>query len=222
MYGISLIALTDNDKRLIFSALLIVIVLLVVIALLGYLLYRIMRWQGKKMDTLIHDVVYYKVITDRKHLVKYGRSKNWALFFKQAYIPFIIAILAMIVIIIHNSITNNWAYDLFSTQDGFGTIFFTWKYSGDFSGNQYDLIRFQIIVLDNTPHLIKEAWAGYIAGPLFLVAGAWYFVATSSLLARTFMLHKRSREVFEKSLAGFRQNETNKVEQSTDNEENKE
>ena len=65
----ALISLSEGDKRLIFSILLIVIVLLVLIALLGYVLVRIMKWQGKKMDTLIHDVVVYKVITDKKHLI---------------------------------------------------------------------------------------------------------------------------------------------------------
>ena len=51
------VTLSDNDKRLIFSILIVVIVVLVLIAFLGYLLFRIMRWQSRKMDTLIHDVI---------------------------------------------------------------------------------------------------------------------------------------------------------------------
>ena len=141
----TLVTLSDNDKRLIFSILLIVIVLLVLIGFLGYLLFRIMKWQSKKMDTLIHDVVVNKVITDRKHLVKYGRSKNWALFFKQAYIPLLIIIAGVIVLIIHDAVNDYWNYNPFSTVDGFGTLFWTWKASGEFTGSQYDIIRFQII-----------------------------------------------------------------------------
>ena len=203
-----LITLSENDKRMIFSILLIVILVLVLIGFLGYLLFRIMKWQSRKMDTLIHDVVVNKIITDRKHLVRYGRIKNWALFFKQAYIPLIICIVGAVVLVIHNSIYNNWAYNPFSTIDGFGTIFWTWKLSGEFTGQATDLIRFQIIVLDNTPHLVAEAWAGYVACPLLLVGGTWYIVSVSCLLSRTFLLIKRSREIFEKSLDGFRQNET--------------
>ena len=103
-----LVTLSDNDKRMIFSILLIVIILLVLIGFLGYLLFRIMKWQSRKMDTLIHDVVVNKVIIDKKHLVKYGRMKNWALFFKQAYIPILLILVGIIVLIIHNSIYNNW------------------------------------------------------------------------------------------------------------------
>ena len=219
MFIPTLVSLSDNDKRLIFSALLIVIILLVVIALLGYVLVRVMKWQSKKMDTLIHDVVVNKIITDRKHLIRYGRVKNWALFFKQAYIPILIAIVGLIIVIIHNAVYNYWSYNPFSTYDGFGTLFWTWKFSGNFTGTDYDLVRFQVIVLDNTPHMVASAWAGYIAGPCFVLGGAWSIVAVSSLLARTVLLYKRSKEIFEKSLAGYNQSEAdNKTEEvSSDN-----
>ena len=203
----TLVTLSENDKRMIFSILLIVILLLVLIGVLGYALFRIMKWQSRKMDTLIHDVVVYKVITDKKHLVRYGRSKNWALFFKQAYIPLIIIAIGAIVWVVYGVVYNNWAYNPFSTYDGFGTLFWTWKYSGEFTGGPMDIIRFQIIVIDNTPHLVLEAWAGYVIGPCFIVGGLWYVIAASSLLARSFILQKRSREIFEKSLVGYRQNE---------------
>ena len=70
-----LLTLSDNDKRIIFSLLLIFVVVIVLIGLLGYILYRIMRWQSKKMDHLVHDVVVTKVITDKKAFIKYGRYK---------------------------------------------------------------------------------------------------------------------------------------------------
>ena len=203
-----LVTLSENDKRLIFSILIVVIIVLVLIAFLGYLLIRIMKWQSKKMDTLIHDVVVYKIITDRKHLMSYGRSKNWALFFKQAYIPLIIIIVGFVVLIIRNSIYNDWSYNPFNIYDGFGTLFWTWKATGELTGGVFDLVRFQVIALDTTPHLVNEAWAGYVACPMFLIGGLWYIIAVSCLLSRTFLLYKRSKEIFEKSLDGFHQSET--------------
>ena len=213
----TLITLSDNDKRIIFSVLLILIIVIVLIGLLGYVLYRVMRWQSKKMDTLVHDVVMTKVITDRKHFIRYGRYKNWALYFKQAYIPLLIIIFAFIILIIHNSITRDWSYNPFSTYDGFGTIFFTWKASGQYT--EGILIKFAKLVVDNHPHLIDIAWAGYIFGPCILVGGAWYLVVASSLLARTVLLYKRSREIFEKSLDGYNQSEAIKNDLNNNNQQ---
>ena len=201
----TLITLSDNDQRLIFSILLILILVIVLIGVMGYVLYRIMKWQSKKMDTLVHDVIVTKVITDKKAFIKYGRYKNWALYFKQAYIPLLIIIFAFIIIIIHNSITRDWSYNPFSTYDGFGTIFFTWKPSGEYT--EGTLIKFAKLVVDNHPHLINIAWAGYIFGPCILVGGTWYLVVASSLLARTILLYRRSKEIFEKSLEGYNQGE---------------
>ena len=207
MSPLVLLQLTENDKRLIFALLLVVILVIVLIGYLGFLLTRLMKWQGKKMDTLIHDVVVSKLITDKKHLIRYGRVKNYNLFFKQAYIPVIIMTVAAIILIVHNSITRNWLYNPFSTEDGFGTIFWTWKLSNEYT--EGSLIKFNKLVIDNTPHLAGEAWAGYIAAPCLLVGGTWYFIVVLSFLSRTFMLYKRSKEVFEKSLEGF--NQTNQV-----------
>ena len=204
-----LITLSDSDKRLIFALVLIIIVVLAFIGLLGYLLFKLMKWQSKKIDSLVHDAVVTKVVTDRKHLLRYGRNKNWAYFFKQAYIPLIIIFVGFIVLIIHNSIANNWAYNPFSTYDGFGTLFFTWKLSGEYTDGT--IIKFAKLVVDNTPHFIDIAWAGYIFGPCAIVGGTWYLVAASSLLARTVLLYKRSRTIFEKSLDGYHQVEANTI-----------
>ena len=206
----TLITLSDNDKRIIFSLLLILIIVIVLIGVLGYILYRVMKWQAKRMDTLVHDVIVTKVITDKKAFIKYGRYKNWALYFKQAYIPLLIIIFSFIILIIHNSVTGNWAYNPFSTYDGFGTIFFTWKPSGEYT--EGTLIKFAKLVVDNHPHLIDIAWAGYIFGPSILVGGTWYLIVAAALLARTILLYKRSRDVFEKSLEGYNQTEAIKEE----------
>lgn len=200
-----LITLSDNDKRIIFSLLLVLVLAFVIIGIFGYILYRLLKWQSKKMDALVHDVVVTKVIRERKPFLKYGRYKNWALFFKQSYISVIILAVAFIVLIIHNSITKNWAYNPFSTVDGFGTIFFTWKPSGEYTDGT--LIKFAKLVVDNYPHMVAEGWAGYIFGPLLLVGGTWYLIVVACFLARTVLLYKRSRTLFDKSLENFNKTE---------------
>ena len=58
-----LISLSENDKRLIFALLLVLILVFVVIGYLGYLVTRLMKWQGKKLDSLVADPVVTHVIT---------------------------------------------------------------------------------------------------------------------------------------------------------------
>ena len=202
-----LISLSDNDKRLIFALILVLIVVIAFIGLLGYFLKKFMKWQGKKIDSLVHDAVVYKVVNDKKHFIKYGRSKNWQYFFKKAYIQILIILLGFIVLIIHNSIEGDWSYNPFSSYNGFGTLFFTWKLSGEYTDGT--LIKFAKLVLDNTPHFDAIAWCGYIFGPCILVGGTWYLIAVSGLLSRTIFLYKRARSVYEKSLDGYRQDEAN-------------
>ncbi len=185
MINLILISLSENDKRLIFALLIVVILILALIGYLSYLLIKIIKWQGRKIETLTADAVNTKVIIDPRHLRRYGNKKNWALFFKQAIPPLIIASVGVAVLLIRNSIYNDFSYNIFSVENGFGTIFFTFKLSGELTGTEYDLIRFNIIVVDNYPHLVAEAWAGYIVAPCFLVAGVWYFLVASSLLGRT-------------------------------------
>lgn len=214
----TLISLSENDKRMIFALLLIILLILALLGYICYLLVKLMKWQGKKMDSLIHDVVVTGVIKDRKHLIDYGRKKNFALFFKQSYIPLLIVIFGLIIWIIKCSLIGNFSYNPFNTYDGFGTIFWTWKLSGDYT--EGTIIRFAKLVVDNTPHMVAEAWAGYIACPCFLAGGLWYFLTVTSLVGRTIKLEKRSREVFEKSLDGFNQNEAlnNNVNKNSANE----
>ena len=75
-----LLSLSESDKRLIFAILLGLVLVIFIIGYLGFLLTRLMKWQAKKMDSLVHDAVKLKVITDKNHLIKYGRKKNWNLF----------------------------------------------------------------------------------------------------------------------------------------------
>ena len=83
--GNLLVQLTENDKIFISALLLVIILLFVICGFIGMWIVRLMKWQGKKMDTLVHDVVVTKVITNKKHLGQYGRKKNWRLFFFQSW-----------------------------------------------------------------------------------------------------------------------------------------
>lgn len=202
-----LIKLTENDKRLIIALLLILILLFVLIGVIGMLVQRLMRWQGKRMDTLVHDVVITKVIVDKKHLKKYGKKKSWALFFKQSWLPLLLIMLSFLVLLFTCMIRKDFTYDIFDhNKTGFSTLLFLW----DFDNAIYVKV-FGVTVLSewppllNSPHFEVEALGSYIFVPLFLVGTIWYLVAVQSYIARRIRLFKLCHSVFEKSLEGYTQ-----------------
>ena len=204
-----LIALSENDKRLLIALLLVLILVFVLIGYIGMLITRIMKWQGKMLDNLVADVLYTRVVTDRKHFFRYARKKNWRLFFKQSWVAIIILLVSGLVLVIRDAIARDFTYNPFNSENGFGTVLFLW----DFSNPDYYTKIFNITVLSswpgliNTPHLVGEAWASYIFVPGIIIGGLWYFWAVQSLIARTIRMIKLSRSAFDKNLDNFNQND---------------
>ena len=204
-----LIQLTENDKRIIFALCIAIILLFVIIGLLGSLIVRTMKWQGKKCDTLVSDVVTNHIVTTPHQLRVYARKKNRRCFLKQAWIPLILMIVAALIIVIRDAVLNNWTYNPFNIDNGFGTLLFVWKL--EFNNSEQYTIIFGIKILAkwvliNEPHFEVSALCSYIAVPLAVVGVAWYLVAAQAYLARTLRAIKLSKTVFEKSLEGFNQN----------------
>jgi len=190
----TLIALTENDKRVLFAIILVVIVIFVVIGLLGSIVVRVMKWQGKRMDTLCHDVTVTRVVNDKKHFIKYGRIKNWRTFFKQAWIPVCILLADAIFIIVYESVVG-WNYNPFSMENGFGTWLFTWRIS---ETEYVDLgfLAFRKWEVTHAPQFVPSAWPGYIFVTVLIGAGCWYLVAIQCLLSRTIRLYKLGSDIF--------------------------
>ena len=90
MNPILLIKLTENDKRIIIAIFLILILIFVLIGVIGSLIVRTMKWQGKKCDTLVSDVVTNHIVTTPFQLRLYARKKNSRYFIKQAWIPILL------------------------------------------------------------------------------------------------------------------------------------
>ena len=205
-----LVQLSENDKRLIFALLLILILVFVLIGFIGMWISKVMKWQGKRMDTLVHDAVVTKVITDKKHLIRYGRKKNWRQFYKQAWVPLIIVMASFLVLLITCLIRNDFHYDIFDYETtGIGTILFVW----DFNDPNIYVNWFGIRIIADWPPLVHsptfkiEALGSYIFVPTFLVGVIWYLIAIQCLIARSYRLFKLSHSIFEKSLEGYNQND---------------
>ena len=200
-----LISLSENDKRIIFAILIIFIFVFVIIGYIGYLITRVMKWQGRKMDSLVSDVITTKVITTKKPYFSYARKKNWRMFFKQAYIPLLIILTGFIILIIRNAIYHNWTYNPFNKEDGFGSLLFIWDFSVCFK-REGSAVLVNWPALVNSPHFVLNAWGGYLFVVFILVGGIWYLIVLQALISRTIRMFTLSTTIFEKSLEGFNQN----------------
>lgn len=206
-----LLKLSENDKRVIIAILLVVIILFVIIGLLGSLTIKIMRWQGKKCDTLVSDVVRYHIITRPSELKRYARVKNIRYFIVQAWVPIVIILVGLISLFIqfgvHNAIPHDWNYSFFGThEDEFGSILFYWDFStfGLNINNWKPELTWPAVI--HEPAFSPAAIPSYITAICFLVGGIWYFVIAQAYLARTIRAYVLSKKVFEKSLDDFDQN----------------
>lgn len=199
------ISLSEKDKRVILIFFLLLIVTIAFIAVIGAIITRVMKWQGKRMDDLTHDVVVTNVIDNKKDFLRFARTKNWYLFFKQAWIPLVILLVSSLILIIHNSVVG-WDYDLLDYEKtGFNTLFFIW----DFNDPEIFHTFFGIKMLAdwpkiiNYPHFSLEAWASYIFFFGMMVGGTWYLIVLQCVIARTIRMYKLSYDIYGKSLEGF-------------------
>ena len=207
MSTLFLIKLSENDRRIIIALLFAIIILFVLIGLLGSLVIRIMKWQGKKCDALINEVVVNRIVATPRQLKSYARKKNSRYFIKQAWIPVILITLGALLLIIHNAVFNNWKYNPFNTNDGFGTLLFVWDFGHIFTKPESGsgiLVNWPKLI--NEPHFEAKALFSYFIVPCFIVGGLWYFFIAQGYLARTMRAHKLAKTVFDKSLDNYNQN----------------
>ena len=213
---VTLLKLTENDKRLIIVLLLLVILIFVIAGYIGLLVKKVMKKQGDKMDDLIHDVVVAGVIKDEKHLIRFGIKKNHRQLFKSAWIPMCIMAGASLILVLYCIIYNNWKPNLADYETtGFNTLFFVfdWKNAprSEFFGKS--------IVSDwppllSKPHWSWKAWGAYLFIPGMIIGGLWFLVCVQAYIARTIRLFKSSKKVFSKSLENYNVNEAQRIPQN--------
>lgn len=203
------VSLSENDKRLILAFLLVLILVFVLIGYIGMLITRVMRWQGKKLDNMVADVLTTRVITTKKKFIPYARKKNWRKFFKDSWIPIIILIASAAVLIVRDIVERDFSYNPFNEKDGFASLLFLW----DFGNPDYYTRIFNITLLAtwpaviNSPHFVMEAIPSYVFTFGATIGGLWYLWTLQSLIARTIRMFRLSRTVFDKNLDNFNTNE---------------
>lgn len=197
---VTLIKLTENDKRLIIVILLLLILLFVIAGFVGLLVRKIMRNQGKQAEDLIHDVVEAGVITTEGKLLRFGIRKNWRVFFRRAWIPFLIMFAAGLLLLLYCAFSGNWGYNIWDYEKtGFNTLFYIHDWSVFFKATEEGFsITWPKLI--SSPHLSGEAWVSYIFVPAMVVGGAWFLFEVQGYIARAFQLYKLSRTAFRKTM----------------------
>ncbi len=206
-----LFALSETDKRILIALCFLLIFLFVVVGYIGLLISRIMKSQGRRMDTLMHDIVVTRVVSDRKGFLKVARKKNWRYFFKTTWIPLLILVFDFILLLIAESL-NDFNYNIFDYEkQGFTTLFFLWDFDGAEKASFFGL--FEIMIdwppLLNSPHFEVEAIWSYFFAPIFLVGIIWYLFNLQALIARTIKMYQLSNSIYVKNLENYNLNQEN-------------
>lgn len=196
---ISLIKLTENDKRLIIVLLLLVILLFVIVGYISLLVKKIMTRQGSKADAMLKNVVDAKLFDNEKAFIKFGIKKNVRVFFKEARIPFFIIAGGFAFLLLYCLFSGNWHPGIFTRETGFASLFpklAEWPKAKFFG---ITLISGFPEVLE-APKLVGAAWYSYIFVPVEAVGIVWFLVYTQAYIARSLRIYKIARGIYRKKL----------------------
>jgi hypothetical protein len=200
------IEMSENDKRALIALVIILVILFVLIGLLGMAVRKTMEYQGKRADTLMHDVTITKVVTTPLQFRVLGRKKNHRLLYRHSLWPFLVALTGLIIWIIASLAMRNWTENIFAD---FGDLFFlfNWNAEGVWTSVFGLTLLAKFPPLSQNPHIVPEHIASYFEVTFFLVAAGWYLVVVQAFISRAFMIQKRSRDVFSKSLKDYKAND---------------
>ncbi|MBR0295392.1 MAG: hypothetical protein IJQ67_05780 [Bacilli bacterium] len=202
---VTLFKLSESDKRFIIAILLLVVLVFVLIGFIGSIVVRVMKWQGKKIDTLCRDAVVARVVKNPKHFKRYAMKKNNATFFKESRVPLIILLVSGLTYLLSCIFLKMWPYNIFDYKDtGFTTLFYIWDFSDcyqEFFGVKL-LSKWPTNAI-NTPHFSVNAIGSYIFVVTFLVGTIWYLIVVQRFIARLIRIIKLADSIYSKSLENY-------------------
>lgn len=203
---LTFIEVNESDRKALIVLVVILLLLFFILGLIGMAIRATMFYQAKRADSFMHDVTVTHVVTSPKEFRVLGRKKNNRLFYRQSIIPFLIGLTGLLVWLIYSGIAGTWSENIFVS---FSDLLFTWNWSDP---NIYTDFFFLTIIkqwpaLTNSPHFVLEHLAAYFEVPLFVTSMVYYLVVTQAYFARMIKIETRSRDVFTKSLDGYKAND---------------
>ena len=209
---ITLVQLSENDKRVLIALFIGLIIIFALIGLLVRHLFASFNKQSRLVDTFMYDLVKLKIVEDTKHFKRVAYHKSRYHFFSKSWRPILIMTVGWVIIGVYCLVVGNGDISfLFSKDEGILTLFFLfdWKNipKSEFFGIKLPSEWPPILVTENgrkcTPQFLYDnprAWISYISIPLLLTGFIWYLCTVFCLIARTYRIRKMSIETFYKNL----------------------
>lgn len=204
------IQLSDTDKKALIILLIFLIIAFLIIGLIGMAIRAVMRYQAKRADSMMHDVTVTHVIDTPRKFRAFGFKKNNRALYRDSLIPFGIALLATIVLIIYNIATGAWGDNIFENCND---LFFAYDWVGT-AENPVWVKVFGMSLLSrwpdqtHAPEFKLEHLCSYIVVFLYMVSALYYAYVCQAYISRAFMIQRRSNEVFHKTLEGYNATES--------------
>jgi hypothetical protein len=196
------ISMSENDKKLLIVLLVIAILLFILLGLIGMLIRYVMKLQGEKIDNYVAEPVRYRVLGDATHFTAFAKAVNRRLLFKQALVPWMIALLSLVVYIIYAAASDQWGRNYWGE---FGTLFYQWDWA-----NKNNYVTFWgMTLLAKWPDVLaspswhNEYWISYILVPMWLTSIVYYLVVSQAFIARLITLNRRAHSIYSQSLENF-------------------
>lgn len=201
---------TENTKRVLYTIFIIFIIFLAILSLIGGIIMRVTNYQGRLLDREISDPIRKcKIVREQKHFMKYATKKNKVLFFKQAAIPVLIIVVGIVTLLLYIIIGDNWGYNPWNMETGFGSLLITWDFSTIVQVNPGGAAG--ILVnwpqVSHAPTFDIHNWCGYIVCLCWLVGGLWYLYCVQGMMGRTLRILHLKKTMFDKSLENYNVND---------------
>lgn len=206
-----LLKLTENDKRIIWMFVLIIVAILSFLILISLVIEKIGKKQAKRVDILMHDLVMAGFVDTKKKFKKLALKKSNIYFYRHSRIAVLLILLhfisAFLFVQFYEGTTYAGLYTNYETY-GLATIFPIYDFNNIIKTDFFGL--FEIITgfgdPISTPHFVIDALFAYISIPIFFVGGIMFLFQVQGLIARTIRIHRLARKIYSKNLENVQYN----------------
>ena len=194
-----LLKLSESDKRILISLLLIFILIFILIGYLVKFIKYLLRVQGDYVEKSMYDILDADLITDKKHFFQISWEKNTRAFYFKARLPVIILIVLLSIILIYQTVIENYSWEFFSFYLKEASFKLDWPLENFFG----------IPIINDWPSVTKasifyfdkfDAWLTYLVTLVGTYAIIHFLLCSISLLSRNIRTIKVGNEYFRKDL----------------------